>query len=114
VDIILVESPLVQLSHLALEIHYAIGAGLYGIVAKENCTLRSATKEGEVSLDISIPRDGDVRDRIFFAMADRRYAVLTMEIEHKSLENVFLALTDRSVEQAEPEAQETEEEEQEQ
>lgn len=89
-------------------------AVLYGIVAKENCTLRSATKEGEVSLDISIPRDGDVRDRIFFAMADRRYAVLTMEIEHKSLENVFLALTDRSVEQAEPETQETEEEEQEQ
>ena len=87
---------------------------LYSIVARENCTLRPAAKAGEVSLDVSISRDGDVRDRIFFAMADHRYAVLTMEIEHKSLENVFLALTDRPTEQAEPEAQETEEEEQEQ
>ena len=84
---------------------------LYGIIQKENCTLRSATKEGEVSVDVSIPRESDVRDRIFFAMADRRYAVLTMEIEHKSLENVFLALTDRTADSIEPEQSESEEEE---
>ena len=34
-----------------------------------------------------------MRDDNFFAMADRRYAVVAMEIEHKSLENVFLTLT---------------------
>lgn len=89
---------------------------LFGIVAKENCTLRPSQKEGEVSLDVSVPRESDVRDRIFFAMADRRYAVLTMEIEHKSLENVFLALTDRPTEQdadeeADVDEQEDEEEE---
>ena len=89
---------------------------LFGIVAKENCTIRPSQKEGEVSLDVSVPRESDVRDRIFFAMADRRYAVLTMEIEHKSLENVFLALTDRPTEQdadeeADVDEQEDEEEE---
>ena len=46
-----------------------------------------------VSITLDIPRDKDVRDDIFFAMADRRYAVVAMEIEHKSLENVFLTLT---------------------
>ena len=51
------------------------------------------SKPGEVSLDVSVPCDSTFRDRIFFAMADRRYAVITMETEHKSLENVFLALT---------------------
>lgn len=51
------------------------------------------SKQGEVALSVSCSRNSDVRDRIFFAMADRHYAVIGMETEHKSLENVFLALT---------------------
>jgi ABC-2 type transport system ATP-binding protein len=70
---------------------------LYGILPEQNCTVLPTVKEGEVSIDVSVSRESDVRDRIFFAMADRRYAVLTMEIEHRSLENVFLALTERAV-----------------
>ena len=69
---------------------------LENIVGRENCTLQSTSKKDEVVVDVSVSRDSDIRDRIFFAMADRRYAVLTMEIEHKSLENVFLALTGAS------------------
>ena len=68
-------------------------AVLEEIVGRDACTLCQAQTEGEVAVDLSVPRESDIRDRIFFAMADRRYAVLTMEIEHKSLENVFLALT---------------------
>jgi ABC-2 type transport system ATP-binding protein len=69
---------------------------LEGIVGRDACTLHSSANEGEVVVDVSVSRESDIRDRIFFAMADRRYAVLTMEIEHKSLENVFLALTGAS------------------
>jgi galactokinase/mevalonate kinase-like predicted kinase len=36
----------------------------------------------------------DLRDRIFFAMANKRYAVLEMEKEEDSLESIFLELTD--------------------
>jgi ABC-2 type transport system ATP-binding protein len=75
---------------------------LEGIVGRDACTLRPSANKDEVTVDVSISRESDIRDRIFFAMADRRYAVLTMEIEHKSLENVFLALTGASS-QEEPE-----------
>ena len=51
------------------------------------------TSQDAVSITLDIERGRDVRDDIFFAMADKRYAVVAMEIEHKSLENVFLALT---------------------
>ncbi len=70
--------------------------GVLGVMSKilptENWK-QQPSQPGEVALDVSVPRDSDLRDRIFFAMADRRYAVVTMETEHKSLENVFLALT---------------------
>lgn len=69
---------------------------LEGIVGRDACALHSSANEGEIVVDVSVSRESDIRDRIFFAMADRRYAVLTMEIEHKSLENVFLALTGAS------------------
>ena len=60
----------------------------------------STDKEGTVMLSVSVPRDRDVRDDIFFAMAERRYAVLGMEMEQKTLESVFLALTDESAKAA--------------
>ena len=69
---------------------------LEGIVGRDACALHSSANEGEIVVDVSVSRESDIRDRIFFAMADHRYAVLTMEIEHKSLENVFLALTGAS------------------
>jgi ABC-2 type transport system ATP-binding protein len=64
---------------------------LRGIVDVSGCT--ATCSQDTVSVTLDIPRGKDVRDDIFFAMADRRYAVVAMEIEHKSLENVFLALT---------------------
>ncbi len=71
-----------------------IRAVLSEIVGEENCTALPAPGEGEVAFALSVSHDEtDIRDRIFFAMADHRYAVLTMELEQKTLENVFLALT---------------------
>ena len=53
----------------------------------------SYPQEGEVELHVSVESD-DLRDNIFFAMAERRYAVLTMELEEQTLESIFLSLTD--------------------
>ena len=80
---------------------------LSDIVGEGNYQLCSSKYEDEVALDISVPCDSDLsdpaffRDRIFFAMADRRYVVISMKPKHKSLEDVFLALTGESKEQEE-------------
>jgi ABC-2 type transport system ATP-binding protein len=64
--------------------------GVSGVTA-----LPSAETEGTVSLKVTTPADKDLRDDIFFAMAERRYAVLSMEKSEQSLEEVFLSLTAR-------------------
>ena len=48
---------------------------------------------GTVTLQVTTAPDTDLRDEIFFAMAERRYAVLSMERSEQSLEEIFLTLT---------------------
>ncbi len=52
-----------------------------------------AAAEGAVSLKVSVSSGEDLRDTIFFAMAERRYAVISMEAAEQSLEEIFLSLT---------------------
>jgi ABC-2 type transport system ATP-binding protein len=49
-------------------------------------------KENEIKLCLQV--NGDLRDDIFFALADKHYAVLAMEQKEQSLESIFLALTE--------------------
>lgn len=49
--------------------------------------------EGAVSLKVTTTADADLRDTIFFAMAEQRYAVISMELVEQSLESIFLTLT---------------------
>ena len=49
--------------------------------------------EGTVSLKVTVAAEKDLRDTIFFAMAERRYAVISMEAVEQSLEEIFLSLT---------------------
>lgn len=72
-----------------------------GILPEGSYQQVASVKSGEVSLDILVPCDNDLRDSIFFAMADHRYAVIAMEAQHRSLENVFLALTGEANEEQE-------------
>ena len=51
---------------------------------------------GIVDLELDLPRGLDLRDELFFAMAERRYAVINIEQITASLEEVFLSLTDRT------------------
>lgn len=62
----------------------------------ESCTLGNSHEAGVVDLTITADAHTDLRDRIFFAMADRRYAMLSMEKEEETLESVFLALTSQT------------------
>jgi len=56
-----------------------------------------------MSLTLTVADEAqDLRDRIFFAMADRRYAVLSMEREENTLESVFLSLTEEAAAGAKP------------
>lgn len=53
-------------------------------------------KNGVVDLEITLPRGVDIRDELFFAMAEKRYAVINIEQITASLEEVFLSLTDKT------------------
>ncbi|MBE6628638.1 MAG: ABC transporter ATP-binding protein [Ruminococcaceae bacterium] len=62
----------------------------------ESCTLQPSHEAGVVSLALCVKGEVDLRDKIFFAMADRRYAVISMEKEEESLESIFLRLTEEA------------------
>ena len=49
--------------------------------------------ETETEIEISVTTGEDIREKLFFAFADARHAILSMVREKQSLEDVFLALT---------------------
>ncbi len=53
--------------------------------------------EDHASFDLDLIKDRDLRDDIFFAMADMKCAILSMQYEQTTLEDIFLALTDENV-----------------
>ena len=56
---------------------------------------RPVTEEdGVISLSLNVSKERDLRDDIFFAMAEHRIPVLTMDVEELDLEDIFLTLTD--------------------
>ncbi len=71
----------------------------------------SAGIEGAVSVTVKTDTEADLRDTIFFAMAEARYAVLSMEAVEQSLESIFLSLTGNREAGAAPEADKAEKEE---
>ena len=58
----------------------------------ESTEILPSTEPGVCRIRIKIKRGLDLRDTIFFAMADRRCAVLEMEHEESSLECIFMSL----------------------
>lgn len=49
--------------------------------------------DGETELELGVLADTDVREKLFYAFADEKRAILSMVREKQSLEDVFLALT---------------------
>ena len=64
-------------------------------------TLSTAPDGSTVTLKVTTPADTDLRDDIFFAMAERRYAVISMDKSEHSLEEIFLSLTAKGKKQKE-------------
>lgn len=54
----------------------------------------TARKSGTVTVQLDVDSAGDLRDEVIFALAAKRYAVLSSESGEQSLEGIFLALTD--------------------
>ena len=53
-------------------------------------------KDGVVSVELDLSRGVDIRDELFFAMAEKRCAVINIEQHSASLEEIFLSLTDKT------------------
>ncbi|MGN1048460.1 MAG: ABC transporter ATP-binding protein [Eubacteriales bacterium] len=66
-------------------------SGIDGILNTEY-SLGSA--ENEFDFELELAKGADVRENIFFAMAEKKYPVVSMQYEHMTLEDIFLALTD--------------------
>jgi ABC-2 type transport system ATP-binding protein len=60
-------------------------------------------EDGVITLSLNVTKERDLRDDIFFAMAERRIPVLTMDAEELDLEDIFLSLTDSEQSEEEPE-----------
>ena len=71
-----------------------VRAVLEGIPGVTSVTAEGAAAEGTVQFKVATTPAEDLRDTIFFAMAERRYAVISMELAEQSLESIFLSLTD--------------------
>ena len=76
------------------------GTGIREILAGINGVLEveegSSGMEGCVALTVRTVSGEDLRDTIFFAMAEARYAVISMDMVEQSLESIFLSLTGSS------------------
>ena len=86
----------------------AVLAGIDGVEAVLDGG--SSGIEGTVALTVKTTAAEDLRDTIFFAMAEARYAVLSMELAEQSLESIFLALTGGAAEESDEDETEREEE----
>lgn len=75
---------------------HVVSSVLEGINGIKKCEEipSSDISSGVSEFRLTVDKGTDLRDTIFFAMADRRCAVITMELEKSSLENIFLSLTD--------------------
>ena len=81
----------------------AILAVLDGIDGIHTIETLACPEDGVHDYRLEVERDTDLRDTLFFAMAEKRCAMIAMEREVSSLESIFLALTD-SVPEADPAA----------
>ena len=74
--------------------------GLSGIDGIDSCAVGATAEQGVIALTLTVSADKDIREDLFFAMAERRYAVLSMEREERSLESIFLSLVEDEREEA--------------
>jgi ABC-2 type transport system ATP-binding protein len=84
----------------ANRLHIAVKAGesvvlsaLEGVPGILEYEVLKSGEAGACELMLSVDKSADPREAIFFAMADRRCPIITMELKKSTLESVFLSLT---------------------
>jgi len=92
----------------------AVKDALANIQSVDEIVVNQTGETAEVLL--SVKGNADIREEVFFAMADARMPILEMQYEKRSLEEIFLELTQSQTEEIvkteeEPQAQEQEVEE---
>ena len=65
-----------------------------GVRSVELGAVEGSKEAPVVTVTVHTDKTADVRDDIFFALADKRYAVISMEEKESSLEQIFISLTD--------------------
>ena len=73
----------------------------------ESAEIHPGKQEGVLDIILSVLRDVDPRDDIFFAMADRRCPIIAMQYEESKLEDIFLRLTEADAAAPASEAEES-------
>ncbi len=75
---------------------------LKGIDGVRSVAKGNAPEAGTVRLKVTTAAQTDLRDTIFFAMAEQHYAVISLEQAERSLEEIFLSLTGKGAKPSAP------------
>jgi len=68
------------------------------LVESDHIKLKGSSEEGCVDITISTKKDIDLREKVFYKMADSHRPILKMQLTTMSLEDVFLELTENEKE----------------
>ncbi len=66
-------------------------SGCHGVLEASADTL--PTEEGVCKLTVTVEKDSDPRDEIFYKLADEKLPIVALELEKVTLESIFVALT---------------------
>lgn len=72
----------------------AVEETLHKLSRVESVERRGIVQEDCVQVTVTSKDNADIREEVFFAMADARLAILSMQHTEKSLEDIFLELTE--------------------
>jgi ABC-2 type transport system ATP-binding protein len=74
----------------------AVRCALQNVEGVRRVEVAPSASSEQVIVTVFSDADVDVRDAVFFAMADNLYAVVSMEEKEQSLEHIFLSLTEQT------------------
>lgn len=84
----------------------ALREAVDGMTGIQDLEQQSGAPEGCCNVRIRTEGDQDVREALFYLLAEKKLPILSMTLTEKSLEDIFLEVTGGAAEAVEPEAEE--------
>ncbi len=84
----------------------ALQKAVDGMTGIQDLEQQSGAPEGCCNVPIRTEGDQDVREALFYLLAEKKLPILSMTLTEKSLEDIFLEVTGGAAEAEEPEAEE--------